>query len=177
MVNKLTQISSLEKIRLYEKFDCKEIKQKTVMRGELFSYQVVVNSGDFRGFESCVFENNVCIDSGYCWGYDVRLNKLVSCHLLMYSLLAPICDVTVRNNTFYRARVAPIFKSGGPEGIPKGYRIEGNTFFIDRGQDIVYRNDCADKVYEDFWARIASENCIIESKIQKTKEYDSENIL
>lgn len=50
MINTITQISSLEKIGLYEKVNAEQITQKTLMRGERFSYQVVVNSGDFRGF-------------------------------------------------------------------------------------------------------------------------------
>ena len=115
------------------------------------------------GFENCVFENNVCIDSGYCWGYEVRPNKDCSCHLLMYSLLCPRCDVTVRGNTFYRARVAPVFKSGGPGGIPDEYRIVDNTFFVDPGQDIAFRADCDDTVYDGFLKRVLSENRIIES--------------
>ena len=59
MSNTIKQISSLEKIRLYENFDCKEIKEKTVMRGERFSYQVVVNSGDFRGFATVGVESEL----------------------------------------------------------------------------------------------------------------------
>lgn len=52
MSNVITQISSLEKICLYDEFSCAEIKSKTLLRGERFSYQIVVNSGDFRGFAS-----------------------------------------------------------------------------------------------------------------------------
>jgi hypothetical protein len=114
------------------------------------------------GFKNCVFENNVCIDSGYCWGYDVRPNKDCSCHLLMYGLECPICDITIRNNTFYRARVTPIFKSGGPSFIPDSYIITDNVFYVEPHQNIVLseNNDIA---YQSFYEKISSKNHIIES--------------
>lgn len=115
------------------------------------------------GFQNCVFENNVCLDSGYGWGYEARPNKSCSAHLLIYSLNAPLCDVTVKNNTFYHAKVSPIFKSKGPQAIPKGYRITENTFLIDHAQDIAYRYGCTDAEYDDFYKRIACENHIIQS--------------
>ena len=121
------------------------------------------SSGDMpdTGFQNCVFENNVCIDSGYCWGYDVRPNKAVSCHLLLYSIGCPLCDVTIKNNTFYRARISPIYKSGGPDKLPEGYRLVGNTFFIEPGQDMAFRQSCSDEDYSSFFEKLASENRII----------------
>ena len=122
------------------------------------------------GFKNCVFENNVCIDSGYCWGYEVRPNKLCSSHLLMYSLNCPLCDVTVRNNTFYRARVAPIFKSRGPQTIPDGYCVVGNTFFVRPSEDIVYRYGCSESEYATFYEKIVSKNRIIETAFDERRE-------
>ena len=57
MSNVIKQISSLEKIGLYDKFECKEIKSKTLLKGERFSYQIVVNSEDFRGFATVDVES------------------------------------------------------------------------------------------------------------------------
>ena len=115
------------------------------------------------GFRNCVFENNVCIDSGYCWGYDVRPNKACSAHLLLYGLKCPLCDIVIRNNTFWRARVAPIYKSGGPGDIPADYRITGNTFFLDPGQDVAFRQDCSDDVYQTFRNKLSAENHLVEN--------------
>ncbi|MBR5446626.1 MAG: right-handed parallel beta-helix repeat-containing protein [Clostridia bacterium] len=116
------------------------------------------------GFQNCVFENNVCIDSGYCWGYDVRPNKACSAHLLLYGLECPLCDIVIRNNTFYRARVAPIFKSGGPGQIPADYRITDNTFFVEPGQDIAWRQNCGDAVYDAYLAKLTAENHILPAR-------------
>ena len=59
MINTITQISSLHKIGLYEKVNCNQIDQKTLMRGERFSYQVVVNSENFRGFATVSVESEL----------------------------------------------------------------------------------------------------------------------
>ena len=90
------------------------------------------------GFKNCVFENNVCIDSGYCWGYEVRPNKACSSHLLMYTIGCPVCDITIKGNTFYRARVAPIYCGQKLDSkFPEDYKIIDNTFFIEPNQKLV----------------------------------------
>jgi hypothetical protein len=117
------------------------------------------------GFQNCVFENNVCIDSGYCWGYDVRGYKLCSSHLLLYDLECPLCDITVRNNTFYNSRYTPIFKSGGPQKMPSDYKIINNLFMIAPNEEIIIRVDSTtDEEYRAFYEKIAKDNQIIESE-------------
>lgn len=115
------------------------------------------------GFQNCIFEGNVCIDSGFSWGHEVRANQQCSSHLLIYQLECPICDVTVRNNTFYNARVAPIVKSYGPQLIPSDYKIVGNLFMLAPKQDIALRVKTTDEEYQSFYDRIAESNQIIES--------------
>ena len=117
------------------------------------------------GFQNCVFENNVCIDSGYCWGYDVRGYKLCSSHLLLYDLECPLCDITVRNNTFYNSRYTPIFKSGGPQKMPSDYKIINNLFMIAQNEEIIIRVDSTtDEEYRAFYEKIAKDNQIVESE-------------
>ena len=117
------------------------------------------------GFQNCVFENNVCIDSGYSWGHIVRGNKHCSAHLLIYQIECPLCDVTVRNNTFYNARVAPIFKAGGPQAMHNDYKIVNNLFLIDPKQDIILRHkDTTDEEYQAFYEKIAKDNKIVETE-------------
>ena len=125
------------------------------------------SNGEFEntGFQNCVFENNVCIDSGFSWGHDVRGNKHCSSHLLIYQTECPLCDVTVRNNTFYNARVAPIFKAGGPQAMPKDYKITGNLFLIAPKQDVILRSkDTTDEEYQTFYEEIAKNNQIVETE-------------
>lgn len=124
------------------------------------------------GFRNCVFENNVCIDSGYCWGYDVRPDKANSCHLLIYSLECPLCDIQIRNNTFYHARVTPIFKPEGPDHLPDGYHVCDNTFLIEPGQDIAFRGKCSNHDYRAFYEKIMAENHIIVSTYDAVKNYE-----
>ena len=128
---------------------------------------------DDTGFKNCVFEKNICIDSGFSWGHEVRANKQCSSHLLIYQLECPICDVTVRNNTFYNARVSPIVKSGGLKELPSDYKIINNLFLIAPEQDIILRvPSTTDEEYNSFYDMIAGDNQII-----KTDFYTSPKIV
>lgn len=115
------------------------------------------------GFVDCHFENNICINSGYCWGYETRPNKNCSCHLLMYQLECPLCDISVKNNFFYGARESSIFKSGGFSEIPAGYDISDNVFINFAGHDLIYgsANGSDDKEYNDYYSRLAACNRIV----------------
>lgn len=79
------------------------------------------------GMTACSFERNTCVDTGYCWGYDVRPNKDCATPLLVYGIETPVCDLLVKDNTFVNSRLALIYKSGGLEALPEGYRVEHNT--------------------------------------------------
>ena len=78
------------------------------------------------GMKNCSFVRNRCIDTGYCWGYDVRNNKNVSAPLLVYSMETDICDILIEGNTFINNRQYLIFKSRGIGLLPEGYRVSGN---------------------------------------------------
>ena len=125
------------------------------------------------GFQNCVFENNVCIDTGYSWGYEVRGNKHCSAHLLIYQIECPLCDVTVRNNTFYNVKVAPIFKAGGPAKVPNDYKISGNLFFIKPNQEVIYRKGFSDEEYNEFYEKLKKDNAVIESEFYMPIEINS----
>ena len=114
------------------------------------------------GFVDCVFERNVCLDSGYCWGYDVRPNKDCSSHLLIYGLGCPRCEIVVRNNVFKNARVATLYKSGGPKDVPATYDIRDNLIIIPKGQDIAFACGNERGIVDDFNKMIASKNRVIE---------------
>ncbi|MBQ8508612.1 MAG: right-handed parallel beta-helix repeat-containing protein [Clostridia bacterium] len=120
------------------------------------------SSGDVpdTGFEDCWFEGNTCIDSGWCWGYEARPNKTCSCHLLLYHLDCPRCDITIRNNTFYNARVSTIFKSGGPKEMPEDYKIYDNVIIRKVGQDLIFRADNTEEQYNAFADKIIANNII-----------------
>ena len=125
------------------------------------------------GFQNCVFENNVCIDTGYSWGYEVRGNKHCSAHLLIYQTECPLCDVTVRNNTFYNVKVAPIFKAGGPAKVPNDYKISGNLFFIKPNQEVIYRKSFSNEEYNEFYEKLKKDNAVIESEFYMPIEINS----
>lgn len=113
------------------------------------------------GFVDCWFERNVCVDSGYCWGYDVRPNKDCSSHLLIYGLGCPRCEIIVRNNVFKNARKATLYKSGGPKDVPADYQIYDNVIIIPKGQDIAYACGNDPETVKEFNEKIAASNRVV----------------
>ena len=71
----LKQISSLEKVRVDDVLNYDEVKSKTVMAGERFSYQIVLNLDDCP--EGARFFANVSVDSPLCDAVKVcRVNQV-----------------------------------------------------------------------------------------------------
>ncbi|NLZ37835.1 MAG: hypothetical protein GX897_10265 [Clostridiales bacterium] len=120
-------------------------------------------AGKKVGFVNCSFEDNVCINSGNCWSFFVRPDKSVSCHLLIYGLGTPVCDITVRGNTFANARAASIYKSGGPKEIPDDYKIFDNTFIISDGQNICLPGGSSREITDAFDVKIRADNFVVAS--------------
>lgn len=114
------------------------------------------------GFIDCHFERNICLDSGYCWGYDVRPNKDCSSHLLIYGLGCPRCEISVKNNVFKNARKATLYKSGGPKEVPESYEIRDNLIIIPKGQDIAFACKNDQSVVGRFNQMIRDNNRVIE---------------
>lgn len=112
------------------------------------------------GFVNCHFEDNVCIDSGICWGYAARPNKSCATHLLIYHIDCDICDITVRGNVFSKSSEALLFKHLGVPAIPKDYKIFGNTIISNPGEPIIARGDCPEDIYEEFVNKIRETNCV-----------------
>lgn len=112
------------------------------------------------GFVNCYFENNVCIDSGYCWGYDARPNKGVSTPLLIYGLGCPLCEITVRGNVISRGREGIIFKSGGYANIPETYKIYDNIILLEEGRPLVQGGNLEDPEYVAFEKKLRENNSV-----------------
>jgi hypothetical protein len=54
------------------------------------------------------FFNNTCYNAGYCWSYDIPLqrgdNSFNACHLMSWSLAGTASDIYIRNNIFANSR-------------------------------------------------------------------------
>lgn len=94
---------------------------------------------EHTGIINCYFENNVCVELGFGWGYDARPDKDQACHLLMYHRECEYCDVHVRGNTFIGARNCFLFKTGGAKEIPSDYKIYDNIIVHTPEKPIVFR--------------------------------------
>ncbi len=114
-----------------------------------------------EGFINCSFENNTCINSGYCWGYDSRPNKSCACHLLMYNVFSKVCDIKIKNNVFYVARPAAIYKAGGAALVPEDYDVTDNLIVLDNGGDIIFHPEEDQTAYKAYCEKIAKNNRVV----------------
>ena len=79
------------------------------------------------GYERCSFVGNRCYNVGGGWGAESRPNRCVATPLLLYFMDTDTVDVDVSGNTFERNPNGVIFKLGGPDKIPVGYRVHDNV--------------------------------------------------
>ena len=91
-----------------------------------------------KGMMDCSFTDNVCINSGFGWGYEKRPDKDQSSHLLFYHYQSDKMKFDVTRNYFYNGRNASLFKTDGPAALPEGYKVYGNTFVRKKGQHIAF---------------------------------------
>ena len=79
------------------------------------------------GFARCSFTGNRVVNVGGGWGAVVRPNRQTATPLLVYTTDTDTVDIVVTKNVFENAPRGLIFKSGGIDTLPAGYRIYGNT--------------------------------------------------
>ena len=99
------------------------------------TFEVWMSAGDYSKFLNCFFEDNICINAGYGWGYDVRPDQGTPVHLLLYNLYGTVNDITVRGNVFYNPRGALYYGSANL-GYTIPYKSDNNYIFLREGQKI-----------------------------------------
>lgn len=90
------------------------------------------------GMKNCVFENNICLDAGYCWSYDARPDKENACHLLLYALGCDSHGIRLRNNVFFNPRKSLYYSKTGE--IPLSYKSDENTVYLYNGAKLINPN-------------------------------------
>lgn len=78
------------------------------------------------GFERCSFTGNHTCNVGGGWGALTRPNRHAATPLLVYFMETDTVDITVCGNRFENAPLGILYKSGGIDTLPSGYRIFGN---------------------------------------------------
>jgi len=81
-----------------------------------------------KGFERCSFTGNRTLRVGGGWGAVVRPNRASATPLLVYAMQTDTVDIDVSGNKFEAAPRGILYKSGGKETLPSGYRIHDNGF-------------------------------------------------
>ena len=79
------------------------------------------------GFVRCSFTDNRMINVGGGWGALVRPNRQTATPLLVYAMDTDTVDIAVTRNVFENAPLGLIYRRGGIEAMPSGYRIYDNV--------------------------------------------------
>jgi len=87
-----------------------------------------------KGFSRCSFTNNRTLRVGGGWGAVVRPMRACATPLLIYGMDTDTIDIDVTGNTFEDAPWGLVYKSGGADKIPAGYRVYGNVLKSVSGQ-------------------------------------------
>ena len=102
---------------------------------EMFSYNIN-NKVDVK-LEKQVLNNNLSINQGRGWGYDVRNNEEVSSILVLWdsNLLPKDSDITLNNNKYINSR--NLFYTYKPNPIPvkqysKAVHSDNNTIYLNK---------------------------------------------
>jgi len=104
------------------------------------------------GFTQVGFRGNRCFDIGYGWSHDVRPDQNVAAPLLFYSMDAPVNDIYVEGNEFYRFR-GNFLTSGSADDLPSGYTI-GKNYVFGRSDQVIYNRGTAYTMSQ--WASFAT---------------------
>jgi len=104
------------------------------------------------GFDGVKFRGNRCFDIGYGWSHDVRPDQNVAAPLLIYRMEAPLNDVLVEGNEFYRFR-GNFITAGSVSDIPAGYTI-GKNYIFGRSDQVIHNKGTAYTIAE--WASFAA---------------------
>ena len=78
------------------------------------------------GYVRCSFTGNTCVNVGGGWGAETRPNRCVATPLLMYFMDTDTVDIDVSNNTFDGHPRGILYKLGGNDKVPAGYRMHDN---------------------------------------------------
>ncbi len=79
------------------------------------------------GFEKCSFTGNRCYNVGGGWGPESRPNRCVATPLCLYYMGTDTVDIDISGNTFEKSPNGVIFKLGGLDKVPAGYRVHDNV--------------------------------------------------
>ncbi|PGN53939.1 hypothetical protein CN978_30010 [Priestia megaterium] len=103
------------------------------------------------GFSKCAFEQNICMNAGYGWGYDPNADSEKAVNLLMYQLQTPVLDISIKNNIFYNPRAGLYYGSKDYNyEIPPGYKSDNNSVFLSKGKKINAKKTYTVEQFDEF---------------------------
>lgn len=79
------------------------------------------------GFKRCSFTGNRTVNVGGGWGALTRPNRQTATPLLVYAMETDTVDIEVTGNVFEKVSSGLIYKRGGLDTLPSGYRVHDNV--------------------------------------------------
>lgn len=91
------------------------------------------------GISKCDITNNISINQGSGWGYEVRPNKYTSSELVIWNLPQEKTGLTIRNNTYYNSRnIKYYYPNKEVENILKNdVEVNNNTMYLSKNTTLI----------------------------------------
>lgn len=103
-----------------------------------------------KGFFNCIYEDNISINAGFGWGFDVRPDQQSDVSILIAQMQTPNIDIKLKGNIFYNPRGAVYFGEKGNQIIPNGIKSDYNYIFLREDQRIHKFQNFTVEQHEDF---------------------------
>lgn len=91
------------------------------------------------GISKCDITNNISINQGKGWGYDVRPNKYTAGELVTWSLPKSKTDFVVKNNTYYNSRNIRYYSSNekNNNALKNDVEVNNNTMYLSENTTLI----------------------------------------
>ena len=91
------------------------------------------------GISKCDITNNISINQGRGWGYEVRPDKYVASELVTWSLPKTKTDFVVKNNTYYNSRNIRYYSSNekNNNALKNDVEVNNNTMYLSENTTLI----------------------------------------
>lgn len=91
------------------------------------------------GISECSVTDNISINQGQCWGYNVRPDKNPAAELVVWNLPIDKTDLKVKNNTYFNSRnIRYYYPKGKMEDILKNnVEVDYNEFYVSPNTSLI----------------------------------------
>ena len=91
------------------------------------------------GISACNISNNISIDQGKGWGYEVRPNKYVASEVVTWTLPKDKTDFVIENNTYFNSRNIRYYSSSEKNNyaLKNNVKVNNNTMYLSENTTLI----------------------------------------